>query len=261
MNPEDFVEINGLRFTGGDGHHGFFIDLDGGLVGWDDAPAVRFDAIERAHGDGDHDLSEVLYEARIMTVSGLCHARSSEELGVFRNRLMAIPTTGVRATVSTFGTTTFADNSATASASKFEVVVPGSIARYQFARRFSNPRRYGRLNKSTSASDGSFTTSHYGNARASTRFVVSATSSNTGSRWRITGPGDRSIVVTAPLQPGHPHEYDMFTGQLRIDGVLQYGAVEIADSWSIPPGRILNHTVSASGTGVSVSALTYDTYI
>lgn len=260
MIPEDVVETGGLRFSGGAGSHGFFIEEEG-IVGWDDSPGVRFDSVERAHADGDFDLNEVLYNARLLTVSGLCHAGSSEELGVFRNRLMGLPTTGLRTTATTFGTTTFADGGTIAAASKFEVVVPGKIARYQFSRRFTNPRRYGRLNKSSSAADGSLTTQHYGNARASTRFVVAATPGSAGSRWRITGPGGRSIAVAAPLQPGHPHEYDMFTGQLRIDGVVQYGAVETADTWSIPPGRILQHTLSAQGTGATVDAFTYDTYV
>lgn len=258
MNPEDFVEINGLRFRGGDGHHGFFIDLDGGLVGWDDAPAVRFEAVERAHGDGDFNLSEVLYGPRIMTVSGLCHARSSEELGVFRNRLMAIPTTGVRATVSTFGTTTFADNSATASASKFEVVVPGSIARYQLSRRFSNPRRFGSLNTVSAAGGDTAKVSHYGNAPASPVIVTSGDDSN---GYVINGPGGRTIEVTIPLVSGQPHSIDLATGQLSIGGVVRFGVFGSADMFTIPAGQLVNVSMTSTSSSSRMTVNTFDTYL
>jgi hypothetical protein len=254
LEPEDVVRMGGIDFHGGEGFDGFYMGAEG-LVGWDDSPDVRFDAIQRENADGDYDVP-VYFGARVVTVSGFCYAKSSAELGVYRNRLMGVPAGSTRVTATVHGLTTFADGSM-AAASKFQVDIPGRRAAYQFSRRCVNPKRYGGLNESVSAGDGTFTTSHYGNARAATKFIVAGT----GDRWRITGPGGRSVLVTQRLYDGHPHVYDMLTGQLSIEGAVQYGGVDTADSWTIPPGRTLQHTLSVSGGSATATALTYDTYI
>jgi hypothetical protein len=254
LTHEDVIRVGGLDFHGGAGFDGFYIS-DDGLAGWDDSPPVRFDAVERQNADGDYDVP-VYFGARVVTVSGYCYANSAEELGVYRNRLMGIPISSTRITGAVHGLTTFTDG-AMAAASKFEVDIPGRRAAYQFSRRCVNPKRYGGLNESVSAGDGTFTTSHYGNARASTKFIVAGT----GDRWRITGPGGRSVLVTQKLYDGHPHIYDMATGLLTIEGVVQLSGVDTADSWSIPSGRQLYHTLSVQNGSATATALTYDTYI
>ncbi|MDT0211246.1 hypothetical protein [Curtobacterium sp. BRD11] len=257
MIPEDVFEIGGIRFTGGAGSHGFTLE-EGGIVGWDDSPSVRFDAVEREHGDGDFDLNEVLYNARLLTLSGLCHARSSEELGVFRNRLTGLPSKGLKVTGTTFGTTTFADGSTIAAASKFEVVVPGRLARYQLSRRFSNPRRYGRLNPVAAAGGDTAKVMHYGNAPAS---PVIVTSGDDGNGYVLNGPGGRTIEVTIPLVSGQPHSIDLATGQLSIAGVVRYGVFGSADMFTIPPGRTVDVSMTNTSSASRMTVNTFDTYI
>lgn len=235
-----------------------FLSTDG-FTGWDDTPDLRRNSIDRANASGEFDAPGY-YTARTASLSGFVVTDSARETAAIGRRMRGLLTDGEmgRITVERDDVTEFADGRL-ASRTKFDVHGNDpTVADWQMQFWFPDPRKYGALNHEVSGAGGALITRHYGNARASTRFVVTGT----GPRWRITGPGGRSVAIATPLVAGHPHEYDMLTGQLRIDGVLQYGAVETADSWSVPSGRILNHTLSV-GTGgdARADAYTYDTYV
>jgi hypothetical protein len=232
-----------------------FITEDG-FTGWDDTPDMRRSSIDRPNAHGEFDAVGYL-TARTASFSGHVVTGSALETAALGQRMRGLLSDGSlgRVTVQRDDHTEWADGRL-ASSTKF--TVHGSdptVADWQMQFWFPDPRKYGAMNHETSSS-GALVTRHFGNTRASTRFVVSGDA----ERWRITGPGDRSVLVTQRLYPGHPHVYDMATGQLVIEGVVQYGGVEVADSWTVPAGRQLNHTLSATGSATA-EAFTYDTYV
>jgi hypothetical protein len=256
--PEDIVQIGDLRFRGGEGSKGFFISRDG-LVGWDDSPDVRFDAVQRENADGEFDVP-VFYGVRTLTVSGFCYASSSQELGVFRNRLMGLSPNRLLTAVTLHGTKTTAYGAMSA-ASKFQVDMPGRRAAYQLTRRFVDPRQYGATNTAAGGTGVAVKTFHYGNAPAASVLVVSG--SDPGG-YTITGPGGRTIVVSRSLDAGQPHTIDMATGLLFIGGVVQYGAMDSADMWVVPPGKTVSQQTNVSsvdGRSHILTITTRDTYI
>lgn len=254
-NTADQVLIAGLLFRAGEGSHGFFIDEDG-LEGWEDTPAVRLDTIARVAADGDFPSASINYEARILTLSGLCLARSAGELGVLRDRLTGLPRGSTRTSVTSYGVTTSAD-STIAGATRFKTVVPGSIARYQISRRFPDPRKYG--NTRTLGPGSSVAAFHYGNAAAAPRIIVSGSDS---SGYTITGPNGRRYRVTLALTSGSPHTIDMSTGLLTVSSTVRTGVTPQANIWRVPPGQSVTHSVAgASGGSVSMQVTVTDTYL
>jgi hypothetical protein len=253
---EDVVRIGGLEFRGGEGFDGFYISPDG-LVGWDDTPEVRFDSIDRANGDGEYEVP-VYFGARVLTVAGFCYADSSEQLGAYRDRLMGLLANAVQVEVTLHGVTT-SGQGAMASASKFQVDIPGRRAAYQFSRRFRDPHKYGLLNTSdTVKGDDLATVRHYGNTWASSVLTISGQDAD---GYTIVGPGGRRVDVTAPLTSGTPHTYDTGTGLLRVGGAVQYGALGRADVWQTAPGKTTTVGIGNTGSTTTIVARTVDTFI
>lgn len=229
----------------------------GGFSGWDDGVEMRRETVQRVAAAGDFDATGYP-DARIVSLSGVIASPSEERTQYWMDRLTGVLNDGSmgRITVGRADVTRFATAGLVRTTAEARKHAP-SRADWQMQLWCPNPRKYGHLNQEVSANDGSFITTHRGNARALTRFVVAGT----GDRWRITGPGGRSILVTQALRSGSPHEYDMLTGQLRVGGVLTYGGVETADTWSIPQARTLNHTLSVQGGSATATAYTFDTYL
>ncbi|PZE66889.1 hypothetical protein DEI83_06155 [Curtobacterium sp. MCBD17_021] len=255
--PEDIVRIGGLEFRGGEGFDGFYISPNG-LVGWDDSPEVRFDSIDRENGDGEFE-APVYYGARVLTVSGFCYADSSEQLGVYRDRLMGIVANTTRVEVTLHGRTTYGQG-AMAAASKFEVDIPGRRAAYQFSRRFPDPYKYGQLHTSDTAVGGgdSVTVLHYGNTWATSLLTITGTDPD---GYTIVGPGGRRVDITAPLTANAPHTFDTATGLLRVGGSIRYGALGRADLWRTAAGRPTTVGIGGTSSSTKLVATTRDTYI
>lgn len=255
LTPEDVVRMDGIDFRGGEGFDGFYISA-GGLVGWDDTPDVKLKSVDIDDGDGEYD-TPVHYGVRVLTVSGFCYARSSEQLGAYRNRLAGVDPRTQKVQVTLHGTTTWGMGQM-ASASKFEVDIPGRRAAYQFSRRFVNPYRYGSLNRTGADGGDTTTVLHYGNAPATSLLTMTGSDDN---GYVILGPNGRRIEVNTALQPGSPHTLDTATGVLTVGGAVKYGALGQVDLWRTFPGTTTTVSMSNTDHGNRLTAETWDTYI
>jgi hypothetical protein len=252
---EDIVRIGDLLFRGGAGFDGFYISEDG-LTGWDDSPPVRTDSTPRQDADGEYDAN-VYYSARVLTVSGYCYATSAEQLNQYRNRLMGIDRDSTKVQVTLHGTTTWGYGQL-AAAAKFEVEIPGRRAAYQFTRRFVDPFRYGSLRKSSAPGGGFCDVQHWGNAPATSKFLIEGSDAN---GYVILGPTGRRVEVNTALVSGSPHTFDLATGQLTVDGAVKYGALGEVDLWATYPGKTTSVGLSNTDSSNKLTALTYDTYV
>ncbi|MDY1005750.1 hypothetical protein [Curtobacterium sp. CFBP9011] len=255
LTPEDIVRIDGVEFHGGEGFDGFYISA-GGLVGWDDTPDVKFTSVDIDDGDGEYD-TPVHYGVRVLTVSGFCYAKSSEQLGAYRNRFAGIDPRTQRVEVTLHGATTFGLGKM-AAASKFEVDIPGRRAAFQLSRRFVDPYRYGRLN-TTGAPGGSTTTVfHYGNAPATSLLTMTGSDAN---NYVILGPNGRRVEVNTPLTAGVPHTFDTASGVLTVGGAVKYGVLGQVDLWRTFPGTQTAVGMSNTDSANQLTVETWDTYI
>lgn len=232
---------------------GLFVEKDG-FTGWESGTEVRRDEVVIPGGHGSFDTPGLL-SARVVSISGYAIARSQEKLGHLRGMLTGAGAAGdkLRIIVDLQGETLWADGRLTGQPS---FVDSGGVRRARFQTQFwfPDPRKYGDTRTSASGA-GAF---HYGNFPASP--VITVTGSMP-SGYTITGPVGRTYVVTQALTSGHAHRIDMRTGRLYLDGVLQVGAVSVGQTWAVPGGAAVVHTLTpVSGTGVLSVAVT-DTFI
>lgn len=253
---DDVMRIGEVTFFGGAGNEGFFIDAEG-FEGWEDAPDVRFEDTDRPNSHGSFDALSY-YNARLLTVSGLCLASSPEELGSYGAKLRSALTGQIRTLVDYQGVTSYSDGRL-ASQVKFRTEVPGRIARYQFSLRFPNPRRFGPFQQFSSAADGRWTAYHRGNFGASPLIDVTGNCPS----YTIGGPDSTVYKVNAPVSSSQPHQIDLGTGLLSIAGSVVFGKAIQADTWVVAPGQQVPHRITPDGTGTTVNAVmtVRDTYI
>ena len=255
-NTHALVRLGHLVFWGGRGSEGFFVD-DGGLEGWSDAPTTRGEDIEIPQGHGSYDSAE-FYDSRVVTVSGVCSARSPGQLGQYRNELMGVLQGRVQVLVDDLGVKTYAHGRRFGQP-KFKPDAHGRRAQFQFSVRCADPRRYGeRVDIATVAAGTAQTVWHRGNFPAAPVQVVAGSMPN---GYRLDGPDGRSLTVGRALAAGAPHTIDHSTGVLSIGGVAQFGAITGGGFWTLNPGRTATHTlVPVSGTG-TLESIVRDTYI
>lgn len=251
------VSVGGIEFEGDpfDRDRAFMISPDG-WSGWDDGTAVRREDTPRPAQHGSFPVPGVR-DARVITISGWILASSSSDLIHMRDQLLSILADGGagRMVVVQPDRTTWADVMLTDMPT---VKVRGtSELEATFTIQFwaPDPRKYGETNRFFNG-EPMF---HYGNFPAAPMLGVTATSAMAG--YTIHGPDSKQYVVTQSLPAGQTHTIDMRTGQLSLNGALQLGAVSRADTWSIPPGRQVLHTLTpVSGSG-SLSGTVPDTFI
>lgn len=252
-NTDDVLRMGDLVFWGGEGDVGFFIEPDG-FTGWEDAPPTRSENLDRV-GHGSFDAPEY-YEARVLSVSGLCRARSAPELGARRNTLVGalqgllrldVRYQGPRASVHgrRFGQP------------YFRTIVPGRIARYQFSVRCPDPLKYGEVREFRSAGNEQVSFWHRGNFAAAPVHVVSGS----GPGYTINGPDGKRFIVREPVTPDRPHTVDMATGQVTIGGTVRYGIVDRADTWAARPDVQELARLVPGGGAMSMLTRTKDTDI
>ena len=254
-NTHELLRIKDLSFWGGLGAVGFFVDADG-FEGWSDAPNTRSDETTITAGHGSYDSLEY-YEARVVTVTGQCLARSAGELGQLRHQLLAALQGRFRITVTDFGETTYAYGRRFA-APKFQTTHPGRSARFQFSLRCADPRRFGSLTPLVVTGPGQAQAIyHRGNFPASPRLIVTGTMPG----YRIEGPGG-TYVVNRPVSAAEPHRIETDTSLLSVNGAVQLGAITSGTGWTIAPGTspVTHRLVPLSGTGTLQTHLR-DTYI
>jgi len=254
FTTDDTLQIGGLYFKGGEGDEGFFIDSDG-FEGWEDLPDVRFENLDRANAHGAYE-SDTFYEARLLNVSGMCHASSAADLGAYGQHLRTALHGKRRAVVNYQGVTSYAEGRLSSGVA-FRTLVPGRIATYDFTYRFANPRKYGDERGFDSGPNGLQYVYHYGNFDASPRIVVTGS----GPSYVINGPDNARYEVNRPVVAGSPHSIDMATGQITIDGSVAYGVTGRADTWVVRSGvQEATRLVTSSGA-LSMTTYVRDTYI
>jgi hypothetical protein len=239
----------------------FIIGPDG-FDGWDDSTDMRREEIAIPQGHGAFDVPGFL-SPRVVALSGHAVALSPEYLDEGRSVLTGLLADGDsgRIIVHGYGPTQWADGR---KASKTQFKVLGSnprVAKFQAQFWCANPRKFGDVRRHPDGSPWPFASgepaSHYGNFPATPVHVVSGAMSG----YAINGPAGKAKVVTVPVVSGHPHTIDDATGYLSIDGVIVAGGMSQADTWSIPAGAQVTHTlVPASGSG-TLATTVLDTFI
>lgn len=240
---------------------GFYVDADS-FTGWDDGVDVRRELYEIPQGHGAYDLPGFL-EPRTFGWRGRCYANSEGRLEWWRGALVGLLAGGDsgQVIVGNRGLTTWA-NARLATRAEFAKIPGGALmARYRIQFWAANPRKFGDVRRHPDGSAWPFASGepayHYGNFAATPVHVVSGDMSG----YTINGPVGKAKVVTVPVVAGHPHTIDDATGYLSIDGVIVVGGMSQADTWAIPAGAQVTHTLTpASGTG-TLATTVLDTYL
>lgn len=243
-NTHALLRIGHLTFWGGLGDEGFFVDPDG-FEGWHDAPTTRQLDVEIPAGHGSYDAAE-FYDARIVTVSGYCHARTADRLGQFRSELVAVLQGRVKLRVDDIGSETFAYGRRFGQP-KFQVDHASRRARFQFSVRCADPLRYGERTPLRVTGPGEAQPIyHRGNFPSAPQLLVRGAMPG----YRVEGPGS-TFVVGQAVTAERPHLLDTATGLLSINGEVQLGAITSGTGWVIAPGTIpvTHKLVPVSGTG------------
>lgn len=242
------VTLNGLAATG-------FIIAPDGFVGWDESTATKRDSVPLPQAHGSFAVRG-FRDNRVLTVSGTCLADSEQQLRFFGNQLTGTGADGtaIRVTVDHSGSTTWADGYLDGE-TKFSMFATGQAATFAIQFWFPSPRKLG--NTLTFASG--VPAYHYGNFPAAP--VLTVTAITTMSGYTIAGPAGKLYTVTVACNPGHPHTIDMATGQLVADGTISTASVSQGDTWTIPGGARVVHTLTpVSGSG-SLGVAVTDTFI
>lgn len=250
--------IQGVSFEGDESERGFGLDLEGGFLGWDDAPDMRHDEHALVTAHGAFDVPGFL-SPRVISFSGLCITSSPEEQQLYRNRLMGIAADGDkrRLEVDHGGTTLWADVRRSGSP-QFRIASYGEVAHYQIEFWAADPRKFGETQSFTALANNAVDVWHWGNFGASPVVVVDGYMPS--GTYAVEAFG-RRFHVSRPLLPGHPHTLNFAGGQLLVDGAVTVGGVLEADAWTVPGGSKVGHYLNMpSGYGQMTVKLT-DTYI
>ena len=241
LGPVDFLSAIPL----GDG---FTIES---FEGWNDGTESRLTEIPRPQAHGAFDLP-VFAEPRVITIEGYCRADSIEKLGWYQSLFTGLLANGdsKRIVVTEFGRTLWVDVRR-ASRPRFTPWGGQKFADFSISAWAANPRKFGESRTFA----GGVAAYHFGNFAASPIHTVSGT----GSGYTINGPGGKTFTVTQAVTDGNPHTIDMATGFLEVGGVVVTGQVTSADTWAIPGGGTVTHTLTGSGLTLSTAVL--DTYI
>ena len=252
------VTVEDVQFQAGEGQYGFFLSR---FDGWFDGVDMRVDAPDRPLAPGAFDAPGYA-GARLIELSGLCHAQSAEQLTYFGRVLTGLLGAGElgQITVREPGLTTWA-SVCRLDKPDFRVVLWGQTASYSVQFIAHDPRKYGEVTEFTRPQYSTFSSNHRGNTTASPVYVIDGDFPN---GYELRGPNGLKYRVTIPVQVGYPHEIDMLTGLLRVGGnVATSGGIEIADTWRIASGRFIDQQLAPIG-GVgsgTVTARVTDTFI
>jgi hypothetical protein len=158
----------------------------------------------------------------------------------------------LRLTVDHHGFTTWA-NARVVSQTQWDERGGHAVADYQIQFKCADPRKFGDT-RSFASGEPAF---HYGNFPATPQISISG---SMPGGYTVNGPDGKRFVVTRALVSGSPHTIDMETGLLRVNGALAYGGVTTANTWTVPAGRQVTHTLTGSGSGV-LAVRVADTYV
>lgn len=236
---------------------GFAIDPDG--FGLDDGVDIRRESVARVQAHGDYDVPGFL-TSRTVPYSGWCRAPDSETLLHYRSQITGLLADGSSAVmvVDRPGGSMWAPVRL-ASMTKFRVrAKTPRVADWQLQLWMADPRLFGDAVTFPTERHSLAEVHHRGNFPALP--VLEIKGAATGG-YTITGPAGKKYTVTRALVAGQTHRIDMRTGLLEINGVIVMGGVTIADTWAIPPGIHVPHTITAVGGAASLTVTPPDTFI
>lgn len=249
------ARINGLVFNG-TAATGFVISPDG-WKGWDEGADVRRDETNRPTSHGAFDAPGYL-SPRVTTIAGHVLAPSSRELRHLCAQLTGLLADGDsgRLVVDTDKGIEWAN---VRLAARTAVTVNGATrtdAEFQISFWSADMRKYG-AEHVFGPTSGTVRAYQYGNFPALP--VVEITGS-LPSGYTVTSQG-KTFKVSQPLTSGQTHRLDMRRGWLFRNNVLQSGAVDVAESFTIPPDVQPQVVFTpASGSGQMTVTVT-DTFI
>lgn len=246
------ARLAGLTFVG-DGRPAAYTILPEGLVGWlAGGVSMRRDVADRPTSHGQFSAPGYL-SGRMVTLTGQIHASSPFD---FEKRLAAL--SAVLADGGEAPLVVQAEETTRAVVSRWDepetrVLVYGRLAEYKLRLWSPDPRRYGESRNFNGAASY-----HRGTFPA---LPVLTVTGNMPGGYSISGPDGRVYTVTAGLPAGSVDRIDMRTGWLKRNGVDLGGATGRADTWAIPPGAQVTHTLTpVSGSGQLTVTVT-DTYV
>lgn len=248
------LTAQGVRFDS-EGSEGFTIPPDG-FAGWSDPVSARIDEQLRGDQPGALGLPTQL-GSRVISVSGLCHARSPEVLEhTYGRQLRSLGADGrpFKLVVRHAGQALWV-NAYRGSQPRFTPYPALGRASYSFDFWCPDPRKYGQLHEFTSQG-ASVPVFHRGDFPATPVFTVGGFASG----YRIVGPGGLTYTVRGPKSG--VDVIDFMTGRVTRGGQPLRRAVTSARRWSVPPGQEVQWRVEpiTSGSGSAVMALP-DTFI
>lgn len=246
------VEDVEFKFHAAYGEMGFIIKPDG-WKNWESGPGTRGERIDIPHGDGQFDLP-VFRSSRSPQVSGHAFAEDDGELLDMGDQFTGLLAEGPGVVVVEMAHSTRWARVRLGDEPLFVPHGGSSYATFTLQMWAPDPRKFGEFPRYFL---GGEVARHYGNVTAAPVHTVSGSMPN---GYTLNGPAGKQFIVTAPLVPGVPHRIDMETAELFVGGVLTYRKVLRPETWGIPKGVGVVHTVTGAGSADLVTEV-YDTYM
>lgn len=242
------IRWHGLEFVGDEGPATYTIETDG-LTGVLDGTGVRRDGDSRPNQDGEFEADGFL-SGISGSISGLVRADSPYDYERAVRRLKSIPVRGVAPLSVQSASGAVYCMAQRVGRVDVRPLVYGSAARYMVEWFAPDPFWFGETATFTGSAVSLF---HRGDYEASP--VVEVVGPQ--SAYTVTGPDGEVFQVNQALSSGQTHRIDMSTGWVYRNGALQVGVVGRGETWSVPPGRVVSVSTSAS----SMRVLVTDTFV
>ena len=236
----------------------------GGLDGWDGTPPVQANGDDIPNGHGSFDIPGY-FQGRVMTLAGWIEAPNALQLEYAKSwvRSAVRPDENVDMVVDDSGLVLSLDAVKLGGQVKISRRYRGKNvwkADFEIPLLAPDPLKYGQRNQFSMASDGAYLDIyHRGDFTAYPKVTITGSAAD---GYELAHPSGAVYQVDKPLVTGIPHEVDMRTGLLRVDGVVDMVGVTGASVWHVPPGAYHQMKVRPLTVGQTATAVCYvtDTY-
>lgn len=199
------------------------------LEGWDESPPEKTGSADVVNGHGTVS-APVYYGQRTVLVKGRLSA-GGPELAVDAKRRLSALLQGPGSLV-----VVSSDGVALTAVARRGRITPGSVSgrwlTFEMELKFDDPFRYGSQRVFQGAAGDAFGVFQRGYSPA---WPVLTVTGNFPGGYEVTLNG-RTVSVNKPLASGSTHTLDMRTGILRQNGTRIYGAIDMAEYFTINPG-------------------------